>query len=105
MGHLLAELRDQEIRYYVYECVSISFQTGRLERELQMVQKCSGRNATRCSYFVCQSSEFCRHNPLYCFLTSNTEGKSIFRYRLSPETFGYILVLCLLFALNARNDS
>jgi len=26
---------------------------------------------------------------LCCFSTSNTEGK---RYRLSPETFGYILV-------------
>jgi len=30
---------------------------------------------------------------LCCFLTSNTKGKSIFRYRLSPETFGYTLVL------------
>jgi len=26
---------------------------------------------------------------------SNTKGKRIFRYRLSPETFGYILVLPL----------
>jgi len=32
-------------------------------------------------YFVSQSSEFCRHNPLYCCL---------FLYRLSPETFGYV---------------
>jgi hypothetical protein len=36
--------------------------------------------------------EFCRHNPLCCFSTSNTKGKRIFRYRLSPETFGYTLV-------------
>jgi hypothetical protein len=41
---------------------------------------------------VSQSSEFCRHNPLCCFSTSNTKGKRIFRYRLSPETFGYTLV-------------
>jgi len=28
-----------------------------------------------------------------CFLlTSNTKDKHIFRYRLSPETFGYTLV-------------
>jgi hypothetical protein len=38
-------------------------------------------------YFVSQSSEFCRHNPLCCFSTSNTKNKRIFRYRLSPETF------------------
>jgi len=43
-------------------------------------------------YFVSQSSEFCRHNPLCCFSTSNTKGKRIFRYRLSPETFRYTFV-------------
>jgi hypothetical protein len=43
-------------------------------------------------YFVSQSSEFCRHNPLCCFLTSVYCCKRIFRYRLSPETFGYTLV-------------
>jgi hypothetical protein len=43
-------------------------------------------------YFVSQSSEFCRHNSLCYLSTSNTKGKRIFRYRLSPETFGYILV-------------
>jgi len=26
-----------------------------------------------------------------CFSTSNTKDKRIFRYRLSPETFGYTL--------------
>jgi hypothetical protein len=40
-------------------------------------------------YFVSQSSEFFRHNPLCCFLTS---VYCLFRYRLSPETFGYTLV-------------
>jgi hypothetical protein len=43
--------------------------------------------------FVSQSSEFCLHNHLCCFSTSNTKDKCIFRYRLSPETFGYTLVL------------
>jgi hypothetical protein len=40
-------------------------------------------------YIVSQSSEFCRHNPLCCFSTSVYCCKLIFRYRLSPETFGY----------------
>jgi hypothetical protein len=44
-----------------------------------------------CRYFVRQCSEFCSHNPLCCFWTSNTKGKRIFRYRLSPKTFGYTL--------------
>jgi len=39
-----------------------------------------------------QSREFCLRNPLCCFSTTNTKGKLIFRYRLSPETFGYTLV-------------
>jgi hypothetical protein len=43
-------------------------------------------------YFVSQSSEFCLHNPLCCFSTSNDKGKRIFRYRFSPETFVYTLV-------------
>jgi hypothetical protein len=42
--------------------------------------------------FMSQSSEFCRHNPLCCFSTSNTKGKRTYLYRLSPETFGYTLV-------------
>jgi hypothetical protein len=41
-------------------------------------------------YFVSQSSEFCRHNPLCCF--STIVYCCLFRYRLSPETFGYTLV-------------
>jgi hypothetical protein len=42
-------------------------------------------------YFVRQSSEFCRHNPLCCFSTS--VYCCLFRCRLSPETFGYTHVL------------
>jgi hypothetical protein len=44
------------------------------------------------SLFVSQSSEFCRHNLLCCLSVTNTKGKRIFRYRLSPETFGGIVV-------------
>jgi hypothetical protein len=43
-----------------------------------------------------QSSEFCRHNTLCCFSASVYFCKRIFRYLLSPETFGYIVVrLCV----------
>jgi hypothetical protein len=42
-------------------------------------------------YFISQSSEFCRHNPLGCFWTCVRCCKRIIRYRLSPETFGYTL--------------
>jgi len=41
-------------------------------------------------YFVSQSSEFCRHNPLCCF--SMSVCCCLFCYRLGPETFGYTLV-------------
>jgi hypothetical protein len=44
------------------------------------------------SYCVSKSSEFCRHNPLCGFSTGVYCCKRIFRYRLSPETFGYTLV-------------
>jgi hypothetical protein len=40
-----------------------------------------------CHYFVSKSSEFCRHNPLSCFSTS--VYFCLFRYGLSPESFGY----------------
>jgi hypothetical protein len=43
-------------------------------------------------YFVSQYNEFCRHNPLCCFSTGNTKGERIFRYGLSPKTFGYTLL-------------
>jgi hypothetical protein len=41
--------------------------------------------------------EFCRHNPLCCFSTSVycCCCCCLFRYRLSPETFWYILVVSL----------
>jgi hypothetical protein len=42
--------------------------------------------------FMSQSVEFCRHNPLSYFSTSVYCCKHIFRYGLSPKTFGYPLV-------------
>jgi len=44
-------------------------------------------------YFVSQSSEFCRNNHSCYFSASVCCCKRIFRYRLSPETFGYTLVI------------
>jgi len=38
-------------------------------------------------YFESQSSEFYRHNPLCCF---SMNVCCLFRYQLSPKTFGYI---------------
>jgi hypothetical protein len=54
-------------------------------------------------YFVSQSSEFCRHNPLCWFSTSNIKAKRVFRYRLNLETFGYTL-LCDLEYGNGRME-
>jgi hypothetical protein len=48
-------------------------------------------------YFVSQSSEFCRNNPLCCFSTGDYYCCCLFRYRLSPETFGYTLILFTVF--------
>jgi hypothetical protein len=42
-------------------------------------------------YFVSQSCEICRHNTLCCFSTS-VYCCCLFRYWLTPETFGYTLV-------------
>jgi hypothetical protein len=43
-------------------------------------------------YYVSQSSEFSRHNPLCCLSTCVYGCTRLFRYRLSPEIFGYTLV-------------
>jgi len=44
-------------------------------------------------YFVSQSNEFCLHNPL-CYVSTSVccRRRCLFRYRLSPETFGYTIV-------------
>jgi hypothetical protein len=43
-------------------------------------------------YFVSQSSEFCRRNPLCCFPANVYCCYCLFRYRFGPETFGYIVI-------------
>jgi hypothetical protein len=54
-------------------------------------------------YFVSQSSEFFRHNPL-CFSVLNECLLFLFHYRLSPETFGYSSV-CQIHRLIASSDT
>jgi len=84
-----------------YESVFKSFWIGLLDRELQVVRL----SATRCSYIAIlwvSLVSFAAIIPLCYFSTSVYCCKRIFRYRLSPETFGYILVrifLSLIFYL------
>jgi hypothetical protein len=80
--------------FKLHEGVSKSFRTGRLERELQMVQL-SDTTLQLYRYFVSQSSQFYRHNPLCCFSMSVYFCCYLFLYRLSSETFGYTLVFQL----------
>jgi hypothetical protein len=54
------------------------------------------------SLFVSQFSEFCRHNPSYCFSMSVYRCCCFFRYPLNPETFGYVLVFIHLFILRSQ---
>jgi hypothetical protein len=56
----------------------------------RLYPKVSGLVQLYC-YYVSHSSEFCRHNPFFCFSTS-VYCCCLFRYRLSPETFRYTLV-------------
>jgi hypothetical protein len=75
----------------VYEGVSESFQTGRLEPELQTVQL----SATRCSFIAVlwvSLVSFAVITLFCCFSTNFYRCRCIFLYRLSPETFGYTLV-------------
>jgi hypothetical protein len=90
--HDRVNVRDyvrQNVTEYLYEGVSKSIRIGRLERELRIVQLC----ATRCSCIAIlwvSPVGFACHNSLCCFSTS--VYCCLFRYRLSPGTFGYILV-------------
>jgi len=73
-----------------YEGVSKSFRTGLLGRELQLVQLSDTWCSCIATLWVSLVS-FYRHNPLCCFSTS--VYFCLYRYRLSPETFGYTFVL------------
>jgi hypothetical protein len=88
-----------ESKYFVMKepkfiSISKSFRTGRLERELQMIQLSATRSSCISILWVgivC----FAAITPLCCFSTSNTKGKRIFSYRLSSETFGYTVLIYL----------
>jgi hypothetical protein len=76
----------------VYESVSKSFRTVYVGENWKWYSSLP-LDAVVSLFFFNQSSEFCRHNPLCCFSTSvYCCCCCSFRYRLSPETFGYILV-------------
>jgi hypothetical protein len=72
-------------KYILYEGVSKSYRSGRLERELQMVQFSANRFSCITALWVSLVS-FTRHNPLCCFSMSVYCCKHICRYRHSPET-------------------
>jgi hypothetical protein len=75
-----------------YEGVSKSFRTGRLERELQMFQLCARRCSCMAILWVSLMSfaamTRCVASQRVLFFCC----KRVFRYGLSPETFGYTLV-------------
>jgi hypothetical protein len=76
---------------HMYEGVSKSYRTRRLEREPQMAQF----SATRCSCIAILWISLVRFAAITLYIASQglfIVVKSIFRYRLSPETFGYTLV-------------
>jgi hypothetical protein len=57
---------------------------------VKLLRPCVPVGTRRTSKYV-SNSEFCRHNPLCCLSTSGC-CCCLFRYRFSPETFGYTLV-------------
>jgi hypothetical protein len=88
-GFILFITNFEKYLISVYQGVSKSFRTGLLERGLQMVQTTLWHYIQLYRYFVSQSSKFYRHKPFCCFSTS----ACLFCHRLSPETFGYTLLL------------
>jgi hypothetical protein len=79
-----------------YEGVSKSFRTGRLERELQMVQL----SATKCSYIAILWVSLVSFAAMTLFVASQWVFIVVFiSLRLSPETFGYTLYIFPLHSL------
>jgi hypothetical protein len=73
----------------VYEGVSKSYRTGRLEREMQMVQL----SVTKCSCIAVLWVSLVSFAAItLCVDSQRVFICCLFRYRLSPETFGYSLV-------------
>jgi hypothetical protein len=53
-------------------------------------------------YFVSQSSEFCRHNPLCCLSTNNnTKGKRVFRHDSVQKLLDTLSCVCVCMALGS----
>jgi hypothetical protein len=77
----------------MYEGVSKSFRTGRLERELQMLQL----SATRCNCIAILWVSLVTFAVINLCVASQRVIPNVsvylFRYRLSPETFGYSLII------------
>jgi hypothetical protein len=71
-----------------YEGVSKSFRTGRLERELQMVQL----PATSCSCIAILWASVVNFAAITLCVASQRVFIVVISLWLSPETFGYILV-------------
>jgi hypothetical protein len=68
-------------------------------------ENCNWYSSLPLRNFVSRSSGFYRHNPLCCFSANVYCCKRIFRYRLSPETFGYSLLLIFLSVLRGMAAS
>jgi hypothetical protein len=91
--HLIHTLRARWIMYWKviimrYGDVSKSFLTGRQERKLQMVQL----SATRRSYIAILWVSLVSFAAITLCVASQRVCCCLFRYRLSPETFGYTFV-------------
>jgi len=71
----------------IWGCIQ-SFQTGRLERELQMIQL----SATSCSCIAVLWVSLVSFTAITLCVASQRVCCCLFRYRLRPETFGYTLV-------------
>jgi hypothetical protein len=79
--------------------VSKSFRTGRLERELQMLQL----SATRCSCIAILWVSLVSFAAItLCVTSQRSVYCCLFRYRLSPETFGYTLVSSRLVGIQTK---
>jgi hypothetical protein len=91
--------------FWVYDGVSKSFRTGHLERELQMVQLSATRYSCIAilwvSLVIFAAILLCVASQWWLLLLLLL----LFRYRLSPETFGYTLVCSSLIIASSRRHT
>jgi hypothetical protein len=91
MDGVSKEPRDElDSNFSEYEGMTKSFRTGRLERELQMVQL----SASRCSCIAILRISLVSFVAITFFFAYQRvfHRCCLFRYRLSPENFGYTFV-------------